>query len=329
MSQQEERRDVQFNIIHISDLHMGMSGQKWMWPTFKTIFFNDLRNQYEKTGPWDLVIFSGDLTQSAHADEYAALTAALTELWDLFNALGCSPKLFVVPGNHDLQRLAQSDAHAIVLGNWWDTPEIHGDFWQDAASPYRSAVSEAFAAYTTWTKNLAGTKISLIADEVGLLPGDVSARLEKDGITLGLVGLNSAWLQLNNRNGSEKLNVHAHQLLNVTGSDPDGWVSSNTFNLLVTHHPTTWLHPKAVEHWNSEIYVNTRFGAHLFGHMHESVTGQVNFNGGVSKLAIQAPSIFGLETLGDGSERNHGYACGRKRAQSRTATALGRVKLQA
>ncbi len=64
MPHQKMRRGVEFNVIHLSDLHMGVTGQKWMWPTFKTIFFNDLKQQYEKTGPWDLVIFSGDLTES-------------------------------------------------------------------------------------------------------------------------------------------------------------------------------------------------------------------------------------------------------------------------
>ena len=148
MSHREERRGVQFNVIHLSDLHMGMTGQKWMWPTFKTIFFNDLRQQYDKTGSWDLVIFSGDLTQRSSPQEYVALTTALTELWAVFNSLGCSPKLFVVPGNHDLQRPPKIDAHALALGAWWQTPDIHQDFWENAASPYRATVSEAFAAYT-------------------------------------------------------------------------------------------------------------------------------------------------------------------------------------
>ena len=287
---------------------MGMTGQKWMWPTFKTIFFNDLRQQYEKTGPWDLVIFSGDLTQKSSPQEYAALTNALTELWAVFDSLGCSPKLFVVPGNHDLQRPCEIDPCALTLGEWWQKPIIHQDFWENSASPYRTTVSSAFAEYTKWTASLAEASISLAADEIGLLPGDVSARIHKGGAYLGLVGLNSAWLQLNEKDWQGSLNVHAHQLLSVTRGDPDVWVSSNAFNLLVTHHPTTWLHKDASAHWNAEIHVNERFNAHLFGHMHESVTGQSSLNGGTKKIAIQAPSIFGLETIANGRQRNHGYS---------------------
>ncbi|WP_421887064.1 metallophosphoesterase [Methylibium sp.] len=308
MSQREERRGVQFNVIHLSDLHMGMTGQKWMWPTFKTIFFNDLRQQHEKTGPWDLVIFSGDLTQKSSPQEYVALTAALSDLWVLFNSLQCSPKLFVVPGNHDLQRPSTIEPCALALGAWWQTPDIHQDFWENAASPYRATVSKAFAAYTAWTASLAGTCIPLVADDSGFLPGDVSARIHKDGASLGLVGLNSAWLQLSDKNWFGNLNVHARQLLSVTRDDPDSWVASNAFNLLVTHHPTTWLHADAITHWNAEIHANARFGAHLFGHMHESVAGQFTVNGSTKKLAIQAPSIFGLETLASGEQRNHGYS---------------------
>lgn len=308
MLQQKENREVLFSVIHLSDLHMGMTGQKWMWPTFKTIFFNDLRLQYEKTGPWDLVIFSGDLTQKSSPDEYIALTTALTELWTVFNSLGCSPKLFVVPGNHDLQRPSKIDAHAVALGAWWHTPDIHQDFWENSASPYRTTLMSAFAAYTEWTASLADTPISLVADETGLLPGDVSARIHKDGGSLGLVGLNSAWLQLSDKDWRGNLNIHARQLLSVTRDDPDAWVASNTFNLLVTHHPTTWLHPEATAHWSAEIHVNARFSAHLFGHMHESITQQSTLNGTPQKIAIQAPSIFGLEMIADELQRNHGYS---------------------
>jgi predicted MPP superfamily phosphohydrolase len=308
MSQREELRGVRFNVIHLSDLHMGITGQKWMWPTFKTIFFNDLRQQYEKTGPWDLVVFSGDLTQKSSPQEYAALTEALSELWGVFHSLGCSPKLFVVPGNHDLQRPTKIDPCALALGAWWQTPDIHQDFWENGASQYRATVSEAFAAYAAWTASLAGTPITLVADAIGLLPGDVSARIHKDGASLGLVGLNSAWLQLSDKDWNGNLNVHVSQLLSVTGDNPDSWGGSNAFNLLVTHHPTTWLHARAFAHWNAEIYANARFDAHLFGHMHDSVTGQATYNGGAKKIAIQAPSIFGLETIADGLQRIHGYS---------------------
>lgn len=308
MSQQNAQSGVQFNVIHLSDLHMGMTGQKWMWPTFKTIFFNDLRQQYQKTGPWDLVIFSGDLTQKSSPNEYASLTNALKELWTVFDSLGCSPKLFVVPGNHDLKRPDEIDPCALTLGEWWQKPVIHQDFWENSASPYRTTVSGAFADYKNWTASLAEASISLAADEIGLLPGDVSARIHKDDAYLGLVGLNSAWLQLNDKDWRGNLNVDVRQLLSVTRDDPDAWVSSNAFNLLVTHHPTTWLHTDANAHWNAEIHVNERFNAHLFGHMHESVTKQSSLNGGTKKIAIQAPSIFGLETIANGLLRNHGYS---------------------
>lgn len=307
MSQPEERRGVQFNIIHLSDLHMGMNGLRWMWPALKAQFFSDLRQQYQKTGPWDLVVFSGDLTQRASPQEYADLTAALSELWGVFNELGCTPKLFVVPGNHDLHRPQTIDAHALALGLWWQTPQIHQDFWENTASDYRRTVTTAFDAYTSWIGSLDGSAIPVLKDQCGLLPGDVSARLHKDSASIGLIGLNSAWLQLSDRRGQGSLSVDPRQLLGVTGGDPDAWVGSNAFNLVVTHHPTTWLHPEALKLWNAEIHVNSRFDAHLFGHMHEAVGGQSAINGGPGKLILQAPSIFGLETTSEGVQRNHGY----------------------
>ena len=51
-------------------------------------------------GPWDLVLFSGDLVQKG--TEYAQLETIFGKIWDCFRQLGCDPKLLAVPGNHDL-----------------------------------------------------------------------------------------------------------------------------------------------------------------------------------------------------------------------------------
>ena len=93
-----------FSWLHLTDFHQGMRDQDWLWPGVKEIFFEDLKRLHDKSGSWDLVLFTGDLTQRGSAEEFEKLDRLLVQLWDYFAQLGSSPKLLAVPGNHDLVR---------------------------------------------------------------------------------------------------------------------------------------------------------------------------------------------------------------------------------
>jgi 3',5'-cyclic AMP phosphodiesterase CpdA len=71
--------------MHLSDLHVGVSNQGWLWPAFKKAFFDDIKNLYRKLGAWDVVVFSGDLAQKATVPEYEILTEILKEIWSVFS----------------------------------------------------------------------------------------------------------------------------------------------------------------------------------------------------------------------------------------------------
>ncbi len=295
-------------LLHLSDIHFGLGEQDWMWPTFKKQFFDDLRGLHERAGPWDLVVFSGDLTQRASKEEFDGLTHVLKELWAHLKSFGSEPSLFVVPGNHDLVRPSELDPTGLVMRRWWNEPEVQRDFWTSAMSSYRTALSTWFATFTAWRDQLA-THIPFLDLTHGILPGDVSATLQKANMRVGLVGLNSAWLQVSAGDLKGRLCLHARQLHAVTSNDPDAWCGGHDFNLVVTHHPVDWLEPRAIADWSSEIYLPTRFDAHLFGHMHEGRSTTVSISGGPNRTSIQAASLFGLEHVGASElRRDHGYS---------------------
>lgn len=294
--------------LHLSDFHVGLSSQGWMWPTLKHKFLSDLDRMHSVSGPWHVVIFSGDLTQRGSKEEFTRLTEILAEIWESFNKLGSSPKLFPIPGNHDLVRPNESDPAALIMAEWWDRTTIHDPIWSTVASPYRTLITESFANYTSWLEDLKETTIPLPTFTTGLLPGDISATIEGEGQNLGIVGLNSAWLQLGGGDYRKKIHVDARQLLSVTHNDPDSWCSKHDLNLLVTHHPCDWLHHSSFQMWNGDIDTNGRFDAHLFGHMHEAGASTLSQNSATTKVSIQAASIFGLEKIRDNIERIHGYS---------------------
>lgn len=295
-------------LLHLSDLHFGLNQQDWMWPTFRTQFFDDLRNLHVRAGPWDLVIFSGDLTQCGSVAEFDKLTEQLSALWAHFKTLGSEPQLMVVPGNHDLVRPSDLDPAARVMAQWWNDAAVRDDFLKSADSAYRVAVTGWFQNYVNWCARLAQV-VPMVSTTQGLLAGDFSATIEKGGLRLGVVGLNSAWLQHAGGDFFERLCVHPRQLIAVTEHDPDGWCAKHDFRLLVTHHPVNWLHSESQKDWTAEINTPGRFDAHLFGHMHEGRSTSVAISGSASRHSIQAASLFGLENYGTSQvRRDHGYS---------------------
>jgi hypothetical protein len=301
--------DQGIRFLHLSDLHVGMANQGWLWPAFKTAFLNDIRNLFRKVGAWDLVIFSGDLAQKASPAEYQKLTEILKEIWNVFAELGFSPVLFPVPGNHDLVRPPALSAAAKVLGQWWASTEIQNAFWETEGAEYRDLVAHSFDNYVNWRDGVGGHGIPLPDLQSGNVAGDISAVVVVRNIRIGLVGLNSAWLQLSDGDYKGKLHVDTRQLLAVTNNDPDGWCGSNHFNLLITHHPADWLAATSLAHWKSEIFTHIRFDCHLHGHMHEPSATTIDEGGFARRRSKQGASLFGLETI-EGSEiqRIHGYS---------------------
>jgi len=305
----ESSPSLSVSAIHLSDLHVGMSPQGWMWPTVKKAFLEDLRRLLGKTGAVNLVIFSGDLTQTGATEEYEALTQILQEIWDVMRVCGSDPWLFPVPGNHDLVRPRTSAAAFKALSRWWNDGELREDFWREGDdNEYQALVEEAFAHYEAWTESLSKASIRLPDLKSGRLPGDACTCVTIGEARIGLMGLNSSWLQLGPGDLRQMLAVDTRQLHFLTDGRPDDWCAANDFNILVTHHPPGWLHPASLDAWRSEVYLPSRFDCHLHGHMHEPAFTSVIEGGAAARRYIQAASLFGLEQISTGVVRLHGYS---------------------
>ena len=58
------------NWIHITDLHIGVSGYDILFPKLKHEFEKDLISMIRKLGKIDIVFFTGDITQSGKKEEF-------------------------------------------------------------------------------------------------------------------------------------------------------------------------------------------------------------------------------------------------------------------
>ncbi|MFI0847322.1 metallophosphoesterase [Mesorhizobium sp. IMUNJ 23232] len=295
--------------LHLSDLHVGVRYQNQLWPRFKTIFLKDLDDLLRRTGKIDLLIFSGDLAQQGKKEEFSQFDEVLDEILDRISRSQDAPMVITVPGNHDLVRPSNLKPESVALKQFWSNPELRAGFWDNEGDSYRSFLSGVFANYSEWRDRAIEKKIHVPPTRNGLLPGDSSYLVTTKSGKIGVVGLNSTWLQLTQGNYQGELHVDARQILNVTEDRPDEWVGANQVNLLVTHQPANWLHSNRPSTWENDVNPPGRFDAHLFGHMHQPDTLTLKHAGSPNRLSMQAASLFGLERTGDGEfERIQGYS---------------------
>ena len=298
------------NWIHLTDLHLGLDDRGWLWPRLKRVFFDDLKEVIDEVGPIDLVFFTGDLVQSGDAKEYQHLENELAELWNVFARNGSTPSLCVVPGNHDLVRPAPQSLFVKTMTGIWSTDaDLRKQFWREPDCETRIEVNSSFTNFVEWQ---ARSAIPHLRSTRGQLPGDFSATFERGTASLGIIGLNSTFLQVSAGDFKRKLELHISQLNSVCEGDPTRWVLGKTASVLLTHHPPTWLSDEALRRSRDEMYPPGRFIAHFYGHQHEPEAFEVSEAGAAPRRYRQGPSLFGLEEWSGVSpqRRIHGYTVG-------------------
>lgn len=299
-----------FNWLHVTDVHFGLEGQGWLWPKVKHDLLGDLRKVNDRVGGFDVVFFTGDFTQSGNAAEFDLAAKELEWLWGTLWKSGRAPVLCPIPGNHDLTRPEPKSAIATAFRHWWDHDEVRLDFWKDPECELRTTVDAMFSNYSKW---LCKVQVPQPEYNHGALPGDFAAVVSKGEEKIGIVGLNSAFLQVAAGAYEGLLDLHVSQVSSVCEGDIVQWVGKTTLSVLLTHHPPTWLRPGTLDHFRQEIYPAGRFYSQFCGHLHQSCSYTLAESGGVPRRLRQGPSVFGLEKWAGATptDRIHGYVAGR------------------
>lgn len=309
-----------FNWLHLTDLHLGLHGQASLWPNVREAFWRDLETLHEKSGPWDAVLFTGDLVQSGTEAEFAELEdKVLGPLWARFAEIGTkNPVLLTVPGNHDLVRPESTKLKAALRLMLQEDSfgSIAEDFWSDPGCEYREIVSAAFANYQKWSEK--NTRTKGVEITLGELPGDFAASLniQKDDdkpLRIGIAGINTTFLQIANGDYTKRLVLDPRQLYKACNGDLPAWTKAHNACILMTHQGPDWLEPNSADNAYPEVNPAGRFAVHLFGHMHETTLRSKANGGGRIVRQMQGYSLFGLEKFGNPpqTDRRHGYCAGR------------------
>jgi tetratricopeptide (TPR) repeat protein len=284
--------------VHLSDLHLG--AQHGRWPDMRYLALRDLGQQAVMHGPPDLILVTGDLSDSGEAEQFERVTVALHEIRD---AVGGDPIIVPVPGNHDLARPNPASPAARGFRNY-RRDQAQRELIRQGEPDACADLKRWFKNYTDWLEDrmVPAWRRQQVLYEPGLLPGDLRLTIHLRGIRLGLVGVNSAFLDLGDGNRRGELIVEREQL----GDSPSAWIERHHAAFLLLHHHPAWLAEEDAFH--ESIYPVDRFVACFFGHAWTSPRAEENRG----KRLIGAPSLFGRERCdGDRSERAYGYWWGR------------------
>ncbi len=305
--------------LHFTDLHAGGPGTAEQHELFEGLG-DELKAMAGRLGPPDLILMTGDAAYSGQEHEYRLVEAMMGHIRGWLREVhpdAPPPLLFAVPGNHDVTWPGRKEKRLYrVLGDYEqaedpDVRDLREELWRDHDV---SLLDPLFASFLRWQEDHVISPLDederCIRVRASFFPGDFGAVVEKDGFRLGLVGLNSAWIQYGAGDFAGKLQVTREQL---QAAWPDDAACERA--LLLMHHPPGWLSPQAREVLGRELPtaagIALGFDACLYGHAHTARVEVRPATAAEPRATFQAPSLLGLARAGsEARTRTLGYSWG-------------------
>lgn len=252
-------------LLHVSDIHFDHLTCSTPYDAdrpFRTKMVQDVQARVESLGPVDAIIVTGDIANRAHPEEYKA---AFEWLMELAEAGGCAcpqEQIFVVPGNHDIDRsiitkkpAVRNVQNAIKAARSEKRERVLLEQFSDETTG--RTLFEPLSAYNDFAKYFG---CQVYTPDLLYWQQDLPLT---EGMNLRLYGLTSTFLSgaVQEDSGSQddtKGSLYLSPLQTVL--DPvDGVI-----NLVMAHHPPDWF----LDHDDVDDAIKGRAGLHLFGHKH-------------------------------------------------------------
>lgn len=295
-----------FRWIHISDIHVGHGDNEHGWD--QKLVMDGLRKDAAalvKNGqaPVDAILVTGDIAFSGNGRRPTEYADAKEWLLDLGQAVGVPPaSIYVVPGNHDVNRAADRDRSTKRLV---ETLRSGTDKIDTALGDKgdRELLARRMAAYLAFSAEFAPAclKAPPLAAEERLF---WVHRLEaQSSLKIRLVGLNTALLAADEEDQSQ-LRLGKEQLSRAL-RDPA--IEDDELVMVLSHHPFTggWL----ADQREVDAWVRNHTHVHLSGHVHDADTEAARKGSGGVFVRIVAGSVHGDQQPAD-VPASHGYSFG-------------------
>ena len=262
-------------LLHISDIHF--RAPNCLNPNldpdrpYRTLMLQDMRDRVAVLGPVHAILIGGDIAFKGAPEEYKA---AMVWIEELSFAAGCPrERIFVIPGNHDVDRAiilnmpAVQNAHAAIERA--DRDQLEREFWtQISDQTTAQALLMPFAEYNEFAK--------CFNCQV-YLPDRLFWRQDlelENGVILRVHGLTSSLLSGVGGQDDTRASLYLSPLQTVLDPVVD------VVNLVLCHHPPDWLRDQE----DADEAICSRAAIHMFGHKHrQRITqerGYVRFGAG-------------------------------------------------
>ncbi|NTU54274.1 MAG: SUMF1/EgtB/PvdO family nonheme iron enzyme [Chlorobiaceae bacterium] len=254
--------------LHVSDFHLSDRGPYNQAVILRALVSSVKRFREEESRVPDLIFATGDIAQSGKENEYEQATKFFD---DLLDAAGLNrDRLFVVPGNHDVDR-KMGKFLLRTLDNKDDADEF---FDPDTPLPN---LTQKFHAFSEWYNDYFNT--------IRTFPTNTTCSsveiININNITIAVLPLNSALFCIDEHD-HEKLFIGRRCLDKATSQ-----FGAADLKIAFIHHPLNWL--SSVEQRNIRTSLVESVDLLLQGHFHEAVTESiVSANGEYLKLAAGA-----------------------------------------
>lgn len=282
--------------LHLSDLHV--QNESWQQDHVLGALVRDLPKLLEERElrP-DLLFVTGDVAARGQRAEYDGAVRLLDEIARRLG-LDRRQQVFVVPGNHDVDRakikpLAKRD-HASLLGlSAKDLRDAVGDLLGDAHQ--FAFYGERLDDWCAFTETLLGRARSVSMERPWR--SDV---IDVRGLPVGVLSLCTAWASgSDDRKGS--LILGERQIHDMVAEARDGGAQ---VVIALMHHPLHWLHDEEYSAIRGRLERDVDVVLH--GHVHDAHVA-LHLAAGSEHMEIGAGAAYaGLD-----QDRYHGFSVGR------------------
>lgn len=242
--------------LHISDLHF-KEGDNYDSEVVTRSLINSVKELCESENNCypDIIFLTGDVAYSGKSSEYEKASAFLDSLLEKTKCT--KDKLFIIPGNHDLdrnsgqflQRTLNSEEESMIF------------FAPNTERPHFKKFEKFYQWYKDYFSDTRSEPTSLTCQQPEII--------EINGIKTSVTLLNSAFFSLD-KDDSEKLWLGRRSfddsVKKLQQLDPD-------LRIALVHHPLTWLNE--LEQTHIEALVADNFDFLLVGHLHKAKVQEI------------------------------------------------------
>jgi predicted MPP superfamily phosphohydrolase len=266
--------------LHLSDLHFksGKEFEQFNRGIVLEALWRDIGNQVAKGLKPDFITMTGDVAYHGKEGEYQL---AIEQFFDPLRKVTGVPKgrLFVVPGNHDVDWDAIDPFDAAVMRVCLQGRDRTNEFLGPKHD--RSQAFRKFGAYADFANANFGSGMTFSDTEYFY-----TRTITVQGCKLGILGLNSAWMSACVKDDQGKALDQGNLLVGECQlKEALERIQQADLRIALLHHPVDWLHDN--DRFDIQNRLNAECDLVLHGHWH---IPQVNVLDSIAGQAVYIPA---------------------------------------